>query len=78
MPRRTALRHQFGGAVQIQLFHDSPAMGFHRVQAEVQTIGNFLVAVAFGEQLVDLPLAIGQAFEPVGDVRRSFKRAKPS
>src|ERR1035437_791537 len=51
---------QLGNAVQVQLFHDAPAMGFHGVQTEAEAVGDFLVAVALGEELVDLALAIGE------------------
>ena len=43
-------------------------MGFHRVQAQVEAVGDVLVAVALRQKLIDLALAVGEGFEAVGNV----------
>src|SRR5690242_19144842 len=60
--------YQVGGAVEVQLLHDSPAMGFHRVEAEIEPAGDLFVAVSFSQELVDLALPIGEEFETVVDL----------
>jgi hypothetical protein len=40
-------------------------MGFHRVQAQVEAVGDIFVAIAFRQQLIDL------AFAVVRDSKRS-------
>src|ERR1043165_3675145 len=61
-------QHQFGRAVQIQLVHDPPAMRLHGVEAEVEPVGDVLVAVAFRQKRVNLAFAIRQEFETVADL----------
>src|SRR5579883_1124683 len=68
---------EFRGAVQVQLFHDAPAVGLHRVQAQVEAARDFLVAVALGEELVDLAFAVGEELERSLTVFTSRRRAKP-
>jgi len=60
-------QHQFGNAVQVHLFHDAPAMGLHGVEAQVEAVGDILIAVAFSQELVDLALAVGERVEAVVD-----------
>jgi hypothetical protein len=43
--------HQFADAVQVQLFQDAAAVRLHGVHTEVQHTGDFLVGLAFGQQL---------------------------
>ena len=44
-------QYQFADAVQVQLFHDAAAVRLHGVDAEVQHTGDFLIGLAFGQQL---------------------------
>src|SRR5581483_10068933 len=60
--------HEFRRAVQIELLHHPPAVRLDRVQAQIQPVGDILVAVAFGQKLVDLALALGQEFVAIGSV----------
>jgi hypothetical protein len=48
--------------VQVELFEDVAAMGFHGVGADIQLGSNLLVAFAFGQQLEDFALARGEEF----------------
>src|SRR5262245_56689024 len=57
--------HQLRRAVQVELLHDAPAVRLHGVQAQIEPEGDLLVAVAFGQQLVDLPFAVGEQLEAV-------------
>ena len=43
-------QHQLCSAVQIHFLHNPPAMGFHRVQAQVETVGDIVVAIAFRQK----------------------------
>ena len=40
-------------------------MRFDGMKAQVEPIGDVLIAVAFGEELIDLPLTVGQQLEAV-------------
>jgi len=51
---------EFGGAMEGEFFHDAGAVGFDGVEAEGELGGDFLVAVAFGEELVDVTFAVGE------------------
>jgi len=51
--------NQLIAAVQIELLHDAAAMGIHRVDAQVQHYGDFLVGLAFRDHLQHLALAAG-------------------
>lgn len=62
-PRRTAPSTS-------SFFHDAPAMGLLGVEAQVESVGAVLVAVAFGEELIDLALAVGERVESVVDFWR--------
>ena len=42
-------------------------MRLHSVQAQVEAVGDVLVAIALGEKLVYLALAVGERVEPVVD-----------
>ena len=48
---------QFWNGVQIQLGHDVRAVGFHRLDGDLQCSGNFLVGSAFRDELRDLAFA---------------------
>ena len=50
-----------GQRVEVQLKHDVGAVSFGRIDADVEETGDFLVALAFGEELEDLPFAWCQA-----------------
>ena len=56
MPRRTALKHEFGNGMDSQLVHDPRPMRFHSVQTQTEARGDFLVRPSLGEQVVQLPL----------------------
>ena len=43
-------QHQLPSAVQVHFLHNPPAMGFHRVQAQVETVGDIVVAIAFRQK----------------------------
>ena len=51
---------EFGGAMEGEFFHDAGAVGFDGVEAQGELGGDFLVAVAFGEELVDVTFAFGE------------------
>ncbi len=53
-------QNQRSGAVHPELFHNARTVRFHRMQAQGQQGGDILVAVAFGQQLINLALALGQ------------------
>src|ERR1039457_5813830 len=61
-PLAHGVQNKLGHAVQVQLLQDVRAMGFHRVQADIQHVGDFLVGAAFREKLQDLALASGDQF----------------
>jgi len=44
--------------MQIELLQDVGPVGFNRGGGHAQQIGDVLVAVSFGNQLKDLPLAL--------------------
>ena len=48
---------QFGEGVEVEFEHDVGAVGFGGVDADVEEVGDFLVAFAFGEELEDFALA---------------------
>lgn len=48
---------QFGEGVEVEFEHDIGAMGFGRVDADAEKIGDFLVGLAFGEELEDFAFA---------------------
>jgi len=51
--------HETGGRRQVELAHDRGAMRLHRLETDVEDIGDLLVGVTFGDQLHHTPLAIG-------------------
>jgi hypothetical protein len=52
---------QFRKGVQVELEHDVGAMSFGGVDADAKNGGDFLVGLAFGEELQDFPLARSDA-----------------
>jgi hypothetical protein len=56
------VENQLRRIVQVELFEDVAAMGFHGVGADIQLGSNLLVAFAFGQQLEDFALASGEEF----------------
>ena len=54
------VQDEFGGVVQVKLLKDMRAVSLDRGQTHAQHGRDFLVAVAFRDQLKDFPLALGQ------------------
>jgi len=52
---------ELGEGVEIEFEHDVGAVGFGGVDADVEEIGDFLVGLAFGEELEDFAFARGEA-----------------
>jgi len=48
---------ELGEGVEIEFEHDVGAVGFGGVDADVEEVGDFLVAFAFGEELEDFTFA---------------------
>ena len=51
--------------MQIQLAQNVRAVRLDGVGAQIQQIGNFLIALAFGDQLEDFAFAIGEQLKAV-------------
>lgn len=51
------VENDFGSAVEIELFHQARAMRLDRTGTYAQQGGNFLIGLAFGDELQDFPLA---------------------
>jgi hypothetical protein len=52
------VEYQFRRVVQIEFLQNVGSMRFHRSRTHAQEFSDFLVAVTFGNQLEDLPLAL--------------------
>src|SRR5206468_9202725 len=72
--RLTALRHQAAAnraqhqlrrTVQVHFLHDAPAVSLDRMQTQVEPVGDIFIAIALGQELVELALAIGERFVAV-------------
>lgn len=62
--------YQLRGGVKTQFVHNSSPMGFDGVKAEAEDGGDFLITVAFREELIDVTLPFGEEFKTViGRVR---------
>jgi len=55
------VQDEFGEGVEIELEHDVGAVGFGGVNADTEDGGDFLVALAFSEELKDFAFARGEA-----------------
>ena len=60
------VQHDLGGVVHVELLQDVRAVRLDRDRADREQFGNLFVAVSFGDQLEDLPLALGQRVEAIG------------
>src|SRR5262249_42178748 len=54
------ITHETRGRGQIEFPHDRRAMGFHRLEADVENVGDLLVRVTFSDQLHHATFAVGQ------------------
>lgn len=55
-------QHEFGDAVEFELFHDARAVGFDGVDTDAETGGDLLTSESFGEEVIDMALASGEGF----------------
>src|SRR5262249_50799142 len=51
---------ELSAAVQVELVHDVSAVGVNGLGANREPFGDLVVGVAFGDELQDLALALGQ------------------
>ena len=58
---RQGVLYDFSAALQMQLLHHASAIGFHCLDAEKQSFGDFLVGQAVGQQLQHLTFAVADA-----------------
>jgi len=48
-----------------EFFHDAGTVGFDGVEAEAELSGDLLIAIAFGEELVDVAFTFGEQIEAI-------------
>src|SRR5438067_8881762 len=66
---------QLVAVAETEFLHDPLAVGVDRFGADDELLGDLGAAVAFGDQLEDLPLALRQAVERLLFARRSVEIA---
>jgi len=59
---------------ECQFLQDIVYMTFHRMGGDVKTLGDFLVAQAFGNQGNNLSFTIGQLYRIAGNAVAGFER----
>ncbi len=56
------------GVVEVELFHDTAAVGFDGIDAEVKSVSDFFVGLSDGDHGEDFAFATGEEIDRVGDV----------
>ncbi len=54
--------------MEVELFHDTAAVGFDGIDAEVEGVGDLFVGLAEGDHGEDFAFAAGEEIDRVGDV----------
>src|SRR5262245_52786076 len=69
-PMGQRVTHQVGAALQEQLLHEARAIGFDRLGAQRQLVGDLLAGVSLGDEREHLALAPAESFETGGRLTR--------